>query len=258
MTDPRAQRLERLAQLVDGQLSASERAALEREIAESPEARAQLEVLRRIDASLASTFAAAATEAPLAPRALRASPVPTFRRVAIGSIAAALLLLITGWFLWPAGQWPKPSARPTTVDALLDQYVDAGFRPEFRCENDEQFKTFTHDRLGVGLLAANEPGVELLGWGYPRDVADMGLAEGTVSLFARVDGTDVLVLMTPSGREAHPRAQWLRGHNVFRQELAGVLLIEVSPLGEARILPLFQTVPCPELREDHPADGAHP
>jgi len=245
VTNENLTRLERIAMLLDGQLTPDQRHEIEREIHASPEARAQFEAMRRIDATLAARFAEAAAPTTFDPASAPAPARPLSRRLALGAIAALVVLSTTTWFLWPAGQWPKPSARPTTIDGLFDKYVRSGFTPEFRCENDEQFLNFTKERLGVPLLASASPGVQLLGWGYPRDPSEMGLADGTVSLLARVDGKNVLVLMTPVDRDAHPRTQWLLGRNVFQNTVGGVYLLEITPFKESRVINLFKDQSCP-------------
>ena len=255
MPDQRSQRAELLARHLDGQLSGEDTAAVETLLRDSPEARAQLEALRRIDASLTSTFRAAATPTTLDPSVARALPARRSPIAIIRTIAAVILVAaLAGWFLWPQGQWPKHSAVPRTVDVFYDREVARGFVPDAVCTDDAQFRAFTESKLGTALQADADPGVEILGWGYPRDADAMGLPAGTVSLLCRVDSDDdVLVLLAPSGAGIAPRSQWLMGHSVFRQDLGTVTLVEISRLKAPRVLPLIRNVPCPERRHD-PAD----
>ena len=249
MREQRSQRAELLARHLDGQLTREETAAAEALLRESPEARAQLEALRRIDQSLASTFRAAAAATSVDLSAARALPVRRSPIAVIRNIAAVVAIAtLAGWFLWPQGQWPKHSAVPRTVDVFFDREVARGFVPDAICTDDAQFRAFTEAKLGAALLADADPGVEILGWGYPRDAEAMGLPPGTVSLLCRVDSDDVLVLLTPEGAAANPRSQWLMGHNVFRKDLGSVSMIEISRLSVPRVVPLIRNVPCPERR----------
>lgn len=251
MRDQRSQRAELLARHLDGQLSSEDTAAVEMLLRDSPEARAQLEALRQIDRSLASTFRAAATPAsvdlsPARPLPARRSPIAFIRTIAAVILVAAL----AGWFLWPQGQWPKHSAVPRTVDVFYDREVARGFVPDAVCTDDAQFRAFTRSKLGAALLADADPSVEILGWGYPRDADAMGLPSGTVSLLCRVDSDDVLVLLAPTGAGIAPRSQWLMGHSVFRQDLGTVTMVEISRLRAPRVMPLIRNVPCPERHDD--------
>lgn len=255
MSEPRQERIERIALYVDGRLSGEERARVEAEIAASPEARAQVEAMRRTEASLRAVFGAAATPSAVSPRPVRIGGGRSGALVWVRNIAAVVAVFAGAWwFLWPAGQWPKTSAQPRTVDAYYDRVVERGFVPDAVCRDDAQFAEFTRQRVGLAMVATPEPGVEIIGWGYPRDTELMGLPPGTVSLLARVDGAEVVVLLSPIDAGGAPRTQWIGGHRVFRRDLAGVGMVEISPLATMRVLPALVPVPCPELT--HPEGGA--
>jgi anti-sigma factor RsiW len=251
MPENRARRAEELAMHHDGQLGREDGARIERALAASPEARAQLEAMRRVDRSLREVFASAGEPTSVAPASLAMARQRPGALVMVRNIAAAILVAaVVGWLVWPAGQFPKSSAIPRTVDVFFDREVARGFVPDAVCTDDAQFGAFTREQVGLAMMAVAEPDVEIIGWGYPRDAEAMGMPSGTVSLLGRVDGEPVLVLMAPSGTVARPRTQWLGGHRVFRRDVAGVEVVEISPLGAPRILPLLRVVPCPEQDPD--------
>ena len=247
MSESRQERIERIALYVDGQLSGEERARVEAEIAASPEARAQVEAMRRMDASLRAVFGGVATASEVSPVRVRVGGGRSGAVVWTRNIAAVLAVAVAAWwFLWPAGQWPKSSVQPRTVDAFYDRVVERGFVPDAVCTDDAQFAEFTRQRVGLAMVAMPEPGVEIIGWGYPRDTELMGLPSGTVSLLARVDGAEVVVLLSPMDAGGAARTRWIGGHRVFRRDLVGVGMVEISPLATARVLPTLIPVPCPE------------
>jgi hypothetical protein len=257
MPDDRARRAEELARHHDGQLGREDGARIERELAASPEARAQAEAMRRIDDSLRWAFVGAGEPTAVAPATLAMARQRPGALVMVRNIAAAILVaIVIGWVAWPAGQWPKSSAIPRTVDVFYDREVARGFVPDAICTDDAQFSAFTRDRVGVSMLADAEPGVEIIGWGYPRDPEAFGMPAGTVSLLGRADGEPVVVLMAPSGTVIRPKTQWLVGHRVFRGSVGGVELIEISRLSTPRIFPVLLLTPCPELEADPAADVA--
>jgi hypothetical protein len=132
--------------------------------------------------------------------------------------------------------------RTDRLGPIYHSEVAAGFVPREVCTDAAQFAGWTKEHYGQALYPAPEAaraGVTLVGWSY-------GVAVTNYSgvLLARVDGTPVVVVVDKSGSEgllrlAAPGDASLRS---FRRRIGDLVLYEVTPLPEARVLPFISDV----------------
>lgn len=227
---------------VDGMLSREDAAAFESRLREDAGLRAALESQRAVDASLRASFAVPLGAASLATEALeRAMPVGAsggksiLARIGWMRIAALVAIVALGAVVIAMRQWAK-SAYPTESPIVAYQsIVHGGFRPYEVCTDDEEFARYTKKYLGKALIVKSSPGLALVGWDNRHNVMSIE----TDSLLATVDGVQVVVFMD---REENARSMPRRGEglNVFRRTVAGIVLVEVTPLKEAKVLPGFE------------------
>lgn len=220
---------------LDGMLDATARESFERRLSIEPELRAQLELQREIDASLGRLFAyevSAPTPRPIP------FPAPGLRFSSrlgwlIGLAAAVVLVASFLHFYQPDGLRHRPAA------AVYAEFAANGWKPAWRCESDQEFADMVNFYLGAAVVVPmNAPGVELLGWSYadkPKEGTPLG--QQALALLTHVEGERVLVLMDRLTADRRLRVPDDSGLHLFRRELNGVVMYEVTPLEEPRVLP---------------------
>lgn len=263
---------EMLDAYLDGRLNDDQQRSLETAAAADPALAAELSAARAAEAALKRIFEPPAT-AELMPRELMApSSIPFSEALTapvvgvpaqapmdsaghggpvIGSIApkkspsraltyaaaAAITLIGVGgaWFmLRDTGPAAPPVIRkePLTPGQLYANLMKKKFKPAFVCENDAQFAKFLGDRFGSGAVLAQAPSVEVLGWDY----ADGMLGEATAVVMARVEEQPV-VLIVDEKRFDHPLTEPGGDLHLFRGTCNGLVVYEISPFSEARLIP---------------------
>ncbi len=233
------QELDLLAQL-DAQESERDALALEREAHAT------------IDASLARLFAEPPATLPLTPITPITPLTPvsppqqnlSLRWLALigGGLAAgiAAIVAISIFTQGPGSPSANPDFRPRlAAEFIYDTSVSMGFRPEWRCENDEEFAIAVRDRLGAAMvIPIATTGIELVGWGYSDRYGGVILSDDTMVLLARVEGEQVILLVDRAGNELTTNA---RGSsiklNVFKQTLGPLMLVEVTPRSAPGLIP---------------------
>jgi len=204
--------------------------------------RAALESQRAVDASLRASFAVPPGFESLAAAALdRAVPVgpsggkSILARIGWMRIAALVAIVALGAVVITMRQWAKTAYPVESPIVAYQSIVHGGFRPYEVCTDDEEFARYTKKYLGKALVVKSFPGLALVGWDNRHNV----LSIETDSLLATVDGVQVVVFMD---REENARSLPRRGEglNVFKRTVAGVVLVEVTPLKEAKVLPGFE------------------
>jgi hypothetical protein len=214
---------DRLDRYLDGGLGGAEREAFERDLARSPELRAQADLQGRIDAGLRRLFTPPGVAAP-------AGAAPRARRPwvwGLGLAAAAALAAAGVWYA--VGR----RAEPTVLEGVYRSIVSAGFTPKEVCTTDEAFEKWVADKYGEPL--APEPdhaGVEFVGWSYAR-----AMTTYSGVLLARVDGREVVVVLDHARNDIgiEPRAN-NPDLRVFRERFGNLVAYEVTPLEGPRVL----------------------
>ncbi|MEO0587562.1 MAG: hypothetical protein AAF078_07975 [Planctomycetota bacterium] len=146
-------------------------------------------------------------------------------------VAAAAILVLSGWVGFEYVVEPWLNAPPTLMaqaQGVHERMVDNGFVPGWTCETIGEFETAFADRLGqaVTLDAFEWDGVRLVGLSYVRIDRQYSIA-----VLAEVDGEPVVVVAVK------PNERVGRQEGVFTKQIGDVLLIEVTPFEEPRVLP---------------------
>ncbi len=233
----------RAALYVDGALEGAERESFEREMGSSPSLRAEVEAMRRVDASVGRSFGGLGERSvDFAPR-----PIPLHRRgwfrgtlAAGAAVAAVAFLVVNSWSVLfpPRGQ----SSVYQHLAEVYREYEQRGWPIEWVCETDEAFAEATAEGVGSPLVVAPAPGLELSGWSYSDYLTDLGIDADAMILIAEVRGEEVLVVVSPGEgpRFGDRRRDGLR---VFRREAEGVTLYEVTPWDEPGVIDRFRAAP---------------
>jgi hypothetical protein len=232
---------------VDGELTAAERRALEERARGDAGLRDRLGAQREVDARLRALFAPPARrDVPMAAggaagsERLRAALVGSAgageggrgagwgRRGALRLAVAACVLLALGVGWWWAMRVPR-----TRPDAVYARYVEAGFKPEAVCTTPKEFEAYTAQHLMQPVLptAASGSGVEYVGWSYEGGEHFFKERTYVVVLLARSGGRPVLVFMGERRGDRGAKEGRIGTMNVFRRELGGAVLYEVTESG---------------------------
>lgn len=76
----------------------------------------------------------------------------------------------------------------------------------------------------------------MLGWAYGNNYSGSPLGPSTLILLAKVDQEDVMVLMEREKFDRRLKLPKESGLNIFRREMNGVVMYEVTPLDAPRVL----------------------
>jgi len=204
---------------LDGQLADEQREEFERRLEQDEGLRAQVEMQRRIDGVLRERYTPASVD-------FGGRGRPHMR---VWAIAAVLVLAVSAG-VYAAFFMPQraPFDQPSDVYRRL---IASGFEPMQVCTDDGAFRSWMERKFDESIVIPDDlAGVELLGWHYKRV-----LTPRTGVLLAKVDGEEVIVLV--ERRSAARRLGDQDGLHVYRRDLGGVAMYEVSPLHEARLLP---------------------
>lgn len=248
---------------LDDLLEGEDRARFEAQMEQDATLREQVALQRRIDLSLKSqaTFdpsklrfdapgrAGAASVAPEKARSFgpleplpRTAPVQAERPRKIGpgrwrwyGVAAALLLSAAGLYRYATGG--PDEVKFMEPAALYARMQATGFTPEFVCKDDAEFAGAVSKRLGSGLLVAQAPGLNVLGWAYGQDYSGRIVGPDTLVLMTRLDEKhNVLVLMDKLSSDRRLCIPKDTGLHLFRREVGKLVLYEITPLNEPRVL----------------------
>lgn len=261
---------------LDGQLTDERRGAFERRLANDAQLAAEVELQRRIDGSLSRQFVAppfagvdrlvqrvngharedaVVEQSPRPGRGLagenqtqRARP----RRFAISRplAIAALLALLIGvpamvWLWWDMLDFGRPKVQYADTRAMAldlaynDQVTAKQFKADWVCKSDDEFSNYFASRLGQPLKMKPLVG-NVTDWGVSYTG---GITAKTMGVLARIDGQPVVVFV--DRRDADKGDVVSQGCHLhtFRREVGDLVLYEISPFEQAKMLDLFYLPP---------------
>lgn len=246
--EPSSERDRLLDLYVDGLLDGPRRKSFDRQVAQDPTLRAEIDTQTMIDESLKRLYPAPAADRAIAileGRASDAAPASKqMTRSGKGSrgfvLAAALVMGAVGiWrmvsFLNPE---PPPGAERYRWRDLRTTYYDeieAGFNPQWTCDTDEEFASTFRGRFQQALLLAQTP----------SDVSPIGLAYGhslseqTVYLLARVRGEPVIAFVDTAQNDKATHLPSSERLSLFQRDVGRLTIYELSPLDRPFLLELF-------------------
>jgi anti-sigma factor RsiW len=239
---------ERLERYLDADMDPRERAEFELLLERNPQLQRTVALQQQLDAALQREFAPPAVSReviqqwlPQAGAGHRSEPRPS-RRVlwaALTATAAALAWAVVAW-QWNGGAKLEPFFQQRMLVELYQETVAQDFQPYYFCEDPARFAATFVKRQQIPLQLAPLPadrrmvGLSYLG-GFSRDTtAILGYAQDQpVIVFVdrrEVDQTELGQSSATSGL------------NVFRRELAGLVLYEVSPLDRPQLVDFLTTL----------------
>ncbi len=225
--------LEALDAYLDDRMDEAARAAFESRLVREPRLQREVQAHRAVESGLRAVFVPPAMPTGRRERDV-AGRIGPWRRWRLVAMIALCVLGAGGYFGWQ--KWWIGPAGPLLAE--YDLQVDNGFVPEVVCTTPEAFASWTSDALGTNIEPSDlDARVQLVGWAR-RDT----LSAYTGVLLAIVDGQQVIVTMDPAEliKTQAARAGLERGHGslrVFSTRLGKLMLHEVTPLGEPRIVP---------------------
>lgn len=263
MSDPRQQHDDLATRLSDGLLTSEEQSQIVQRAQQDADLARALERDSEVDAALRRAFAppppafpvlddesleegppaeTEPTAEPVSPASVEPEPIdlsPRSRgRLVWYATAATLAWALFGWQWLSRPGGPEVAFVERPLAQVYETSVREGFQPYWICDDPAVFAETFRRRQGVPLKLEELPedrvmaGLSYLG----------GLSDGSTSMLAHVDGRPVIVVVDRLENDWRPPV----GHddqtdlNVFRVERAGLVLYEVTPLDEPRLLPYFQ------------------
>jgi hypothetical protein len=122
--------------------------------------------------------------------------------------------------------------RPDQVYAKLV----ADWKPEEVCTEPPAFAAAVQKRLGSPLVLDSTPDVQPLGWTYTGRFRGSIVGPKTMILLTDVGQAKVLVLMDQLSSDRTVEQDPSGKLSVFRREVDGLVLYEVSPLDKPRVI----------------------
>lgn len=248
---------QRLENFLDGLMSPEEAAAFEQQAAGDAALNREIELQKRVDESLGRMFVppaapvdilalaksrAAEPESPTVQLAKPAETMANRRRTVLTVLAACLSWIVVGWMVF---QGEEEGYRELALAEIYGNCVDAGFQPKWVCEDDVEFAQTFQKRQGRPLLLKPDSRDVMVGLSYLE-----GITPETTTMLARVDGEPVLVFVERLDRDRQPEepSRW-SGLRLFRRELEDLVMYEVTPLDEPRVMANFYIPDASELPE---------
>jgi len=224
---------------IDGGLSAQERAEFDRRAATDPELAQELALQRRIDSRLRALMAA--PDAPPIPahamsgvpeQAAPNAPIPTSvkprgispRLLRLAALLAICALAALAALTRPWAGWFGPERSDVAANVTYGELVKGGLKPIWVCGSEDEFKKYTHQKLGAPLIVTPKPGLDLVGWTYASGLLD----SSAEILMCRADGNPVIVVMGKKSEDRRLYADVGSGIHIHRKQLGDVVMYELS------------------------------
>jgi len=230
---------------VDGLLDGQARQQFEADAAADAGLADELAAQRWIDDELRDMYAYQARPLSLPDEEAAPAPIPIRQgRMALwkaAAIAATLLIALAGVW-WVVGQ-RGGMARPRPVALVPPDQVytrlATDWKPEFECTTQQEFADVVKKRLGSPLVLATVPDLKAIGWTYPARFRGKIVGDKTMILLTNVGEAKVLVLMDQAASDRTLTVDPASKLSVFRRQVGDIVLYEVTPLSEPRVLEHF-------------------
>lgn len=227
---PRADGVPHIDAYLDGMMSPAERSAFEAALRTDKDLAAEFALQGKIDSGLREML----PYQPAAPIPISAAPRPWLQRPMTWlSVAAAVLLALTAFTYLSRG----PDFKLMGADALYAKLESKGFTPEWKCKDDVEFASTIRNRLGQALVVpAAATDATILGWAYANVYDGSPISPDTMILMAKAQGKNVIVLFDKTSQDRRVKVPESSGLHVYRREVQGLVLYEVSPLDQPHVL----------------------
>jgi hypothetical protein len=224
--------LARVAAYVDDTLSAADKARFEADLQTNAALREEVDLQASLDASLNRLFthAGSPTTAPAAsPTPVSGVRFPVFKFTAI-----AASLLIAAGAAWYALR-PDPNLIPP--QQVWTNMEKINFVPSWRCENETVFRDYLRVKLGESFAIDESESLQVVGWGYAADYKFYPISKETLTLINKVGDDHAVVLIDRAEHDRELSVPPQSGLHIFKKRVGNLVLYEMSPLPEARVLP---------------------
>lgn len=173
------------------------------------------------------------------------------RRTLVLALAASIACIALWGSRWEqlSSIWQTPTGGygTQTVAQIYQTSVDAGFKPDWFCEDEQRFAQTFEERQGQGLLLRPLPeGIRMAGLAYLNGFTPM-----TTCMLAHIDDEPVLVLVAKTERIEQSQLTESGDLAIFTRVIGELTLVEVqpaslSPSDAPRLLPHFYAAATPE------------
>ena len=253
----------RLEAYLDSLMSPAEQRAFETELAGNEQLRRECDLQNQIDVSLGRMFAAPTPPADIAALDDRVSPSEALKQLPVRDqnkiknrwptilaiLAASIAWVVVGLKVYRAST--DDGYRQLALVDIYQKCIADGFQPKWVCDDDQDFAETFQKRQGVPLLLKPDAQEMMVGLSYLK-----GITSQTTTMLARIDDQPILVFVDSLARDTHPEQPSSgSGLKLFRQELGGLVLYEITPLSEPLVLEHFYI---PELTSLPGGDSEKP
>ncbi len=155
------------------------------------------------------------------------------------AVAAALAAGAFGaWQIWSFMQ-PRPPGYQQmpwrTLAAIYHDEITSGFEPDWVCKDDQEFSDTFDDLYRQRLLLEPLPeGVAALGLAYGNSIS-----QRTIYLLAEAANEPIVVFIDRAERDAGQSIESDTGLHLFERRVGDLILYELSPFAEPRLLDSF-------------------
>ena len=252
--DPKDESRQPIDDYLDNQMDEPRRDEFEQQINSDDELAGQVDQQRRIDQSLQRLYAPPAGQVldGLDAAGKKSPKRRSLRARYVAAMLAVAAVIVVGVYLWQIFDTsPGDGLRVVRLTPMAELYaaqIDAGFKPQFVCDTDQQFASTYWYRLDQGLLMHEAPpGVTALGLTYGRH-----LSFRTIMLLATAEDQQIIVFADQLSQVPQAAPQPPPGMHVHRRDVGELVLYELSPFDQPKLLDLFYQPDMPEAWKTYP------
>lgn len=249
----------RLDRYLDGLMTSDESIEFEKLIATNSQLTEEVALQAEVDATLRSAFKVTGNASQIlnlmVPNAVPmrdVTPKPARRSLRprqgwlIGALTVIIIVSISlVGIQWFGARRSQPVAFvPRSMEQIYRDEVSHGFEEYWVCDEESRFAATFFLRHGQALQLANLPaGVRMKGLSYLA-----GLSRDTTAMLAVADGKEVLVFIDRKFQDRPVAVSPEQGNELhrFRKELGNLVLYEITPWSEPKVLPFLRQVEPPK------------